>query len=243
MKTDKYIEIFGSIDLLKNRVDLNKKYRRALAEILAYEKGEDLDTCDPIIASNIFNEVSEILGQNSLCRKMPSNSITNDGFIYFAEKYILSTLNVISLTDIKTNFNKLDKDTIKIIKNYLINIILVSEDTINIKYPDIVNYIWEVYKLENPNLHKYVWGVSKLENPKVEEDNINPPDALFTFINTITTATIRDATIRDASNLETLFLMKIKGISENDRKTMSKMYKYMPALFDHYFTGSNIFEK
>ena len=243
MKTDKYIEIFGSIDLLKNRVDLNKKYRRALAEILAYEKGEDLDTCDPIIASNIFKEVSEILGQNSLCRKMPSNSITNDGFIYFAEKYILSTLNVISLTDIKTNFNKLDKDTIKIIKNYLINIILVSEDTINIKYPDIVNYIWEVYKLENPNLHKYVWGVSKLENPKVEEDNINPPDALFTFINTITTATIRDATIRDASNLETLFLMKIKGISENDRKTMSKMYKYMPALFDHYFTGSNIFEK
>lgn len=238
MKTDKYIEIFGSIDLLKNRVDLNKKYRRALAEILAYEKGEDLDTCNPIIASNIFNEVSEILGQNSLGRKMPSNSITNDGFIYFAEKYILSTLNVISLTDIKTNFNKLDKDTIKIIKNYLINIILVSEDTINIKYQDLVNYIWEVYKLENPNLHKHVWGVSKLENPKVEEDNVNPPDALFTFINTITTATIRDA-----SNLETLFLMKIKGISENDRKTMSKMYKYMPALFDHYFTGSNIFEK
>ena len=120
----------------------------------------------------------------------------------------------------------------------MINIILVSEDTINIKYQDLVNYIWEVYKLENPNLHKHVWGVSKLENPKVEEDNVNPPDALFTFINTITTATIRDA-----SNLETLFLMKIKGISENDRKTMSKMYKYMPALFDHYFTGSNIFEK
>ena len=161
MKISKYIEIFGSIDLLKNRVDLNKKYRRALAEILAYEKGEDLDTCDPIIASNIFDEVSEILGQNSLGRKMLSNSITNDGFIYFAEKYILSTLNVISLTDIKTNFNKLDKDTIKIIKNYLINIILVSEDTINIKYQDLVNYIWEVYKLENPNLHKHVWGVSK----------------------------------------------------------------------------------
>lgn len=118
MKTDKYIEIFGSIDLLKNRVDLNKKYRRALAEILAYEKGEDLNTCDPIIASNIFNEVSEILGQNSLGLKMLNNGIANDGFIYFAEKYILSTLNVISLTDIKTNFNKLDKDTIKIIKNY-----------------------------------------------------------------------------------------------------------------------------
>ena len=238
MKTDKYIEIFGSIDLLKNRVDLNKKYRRALAEILAYEKGDDLDTCDPIIASNIFNEVSEILGQNSLGRKMPSNSITNDGFIYFAEKYILSTLNVISLTDIKTNFNKLDKDTIKIIKNYLINIILVSEDTINIKYQDLVNYIWKVYKLENPNLHKHVWGVSKLENPKIVEDSIDPPYVLMTFIQVLTTATIRDA-----SNLETLFLMKIKGISENDRKTMSKMYKYMPALFDHYFTGSNIFEK
>lgn len=238
MKTDKYIEIFGSIDLLKNRVDLNKKYRRALAEILAYEKGEDLDTCDPIIASNIFDEVSEILGQNSLGRKMPSNSITNDGFIYFAEKYVLSTLNVISLTDIKTNFNKLDKDTIKIIKNYLINIILVSEDTTNIKYQDLFNYIWEVYKLENPNLHKYVYGVSKLENPKIVEDSINPPYVLMTFIQVLTTATIRDA-----SNLETLFLMKIKGISENDIKTISKMYKYMPALFDHYFTGTNIFEK
>lgn len=238
MKTDKYIEIFGSIDLLKNRVDLNKKYRRALAEILAYEKGEDLDTCDPIIASNIFNEVSEILGQNSLGLKMLNNGIANDGFIHFAEKYVLSKLNIISLNDIKTSFNKLNTDTIETIKRFLINIILVSEDTINIKYQDLVNYIWEVYKLENPNLHKYVYGVSKLENPKVEEDNINPPDALFTFINTITTATIKDV-----SNLETLFLMKIKGISENDRKTMSKMYKYMPALFDHYFTGSNIFEK
>ena len=238
MKIDKYIEIFGAINLLKNRYELNSKYRRALANILAYEMGADLDSCDPTVSCQIFDNVDKLIGENSLGLKMLNNGIANDGFIHFAEKYILSKLNIISLNDIKNSLNKLNTDTIETIKRFLINMILVSNDTITIKHQDLVNYIWEVYKLENPNLHKYIWGISKLENPKIEENDINPPDALFIFVNVLTTATIRDA-----SNLETLFLMKIKDMSESTRKTMSKMYKYMPALFDHYFTGTNIFEK
>lgn len=238
MKTDKYIEIFGAIELLKNRYDLNSKYRRALAEILAYEMGTDLDSCDPTVSCQIFDNVGKLIGENSLGLKMVNNGIANDGFIHFAEKYVLNKLNIISLNDIKNSLSKHNIDTIETIKRFLINIILVSNDTITIKHQELVNYIWEVYKLENPNLHKYVWGVSKLENPKVEENDVNPPDALFVFVNIIMTATIRDA-----SNLETLFLMKIKNISEDSRKTMSEMYKYMPELFNHYFNGTNIFEK
>lgn len=100
--------------------------------------------------------------------------------------------------------------------------ILISNDIITNKYSDLINYIWDVYKLEIPK----------------DFENIDPPHALTIFIQILTTATIKDA-----SNLETLFLMKIKNISENDRKIMAEMYKYMPTLFDYYFTGTNVFEK
>lgn len=90
MKISKYIEIFGAIELLKNRIELNKKYKRALANILAYEMGVDLDKCVPNISCKIFDDVDKLLGENSLPKNFLLNELITDGFIHFTESAILS---------------------------------------------------------------------------------------------------------------------------------------------------------
>ena len=228
MDKEKYIEIFGAIDLLKNRVELYNKYKRSLSEIIAYEKGIDLATCEPSISCKIFDEVNDILSKNSLGVEISNNGIANDGFVYFAEKHILDILNIISLNDIVSRLKELDKKTadskIELVKKYLIGIILVSNYTINKDFHNIIDHIWEKYGEINP---------------KIAENKIEPPITLHKFINVVTTATITDS-----SNLESLFISKIKPYSsENERLIMSEIYEYMPTLFDYYFNGTNIFEK
>ena len=214
---EKYMEIFGSMDMLSNEVHEYDKYLKCLQKVIAKQKGIDLDTCGPIESSKIFDYTYDLLSRNSLGVKFSKNIVINDGLLYTFEKKLLSEFKINKIEELS---DKLDKSNDDIVRE-LIHIVLTRQELINTKYTKIIEYIWETYKDLNKNITDY----------------ISIPFALNTVFNVILIAKIKDS-----SNLETLVLYKLKNESTEDIRTLSEMYEYMPELFNHYFNGSNIFK-
>lgn len=214
---EKYMEIFGSMDMLSNEVHEYDKYLKCLQKVIAKQKGIDLDTCSPIESSKIFDYTYDLLSRNSLGVKFSNNIVINDGLLYLFEKKLLDKFKINKIEDLS---DKLDKSKDDIV-NELMHIVLTRQELINTKYTKIIEYIWETYKDLNKSITDY----------------INIPFALNTVFNVILIAKIRDS-----SNLESLVLHKLKNESTEDIHRLSEMYEYMPELFNHYFNGSNIFK-
>lgn len=214
---EKYMEIFGSMDMLSNEVHEYDKYLKCLQKIIAKQKGIDLDTCGPGVSSEIFDYTDDLIARNSLGVKFSKNIVVNNGLLYIFEKKLLDKFKINKIEELS---DKLDKSKDDIV-NELIHIVLTRQELINTKYTKIIEYIWETYKDLNKNINK----------------NEEIPFALNTVFNVILIAKIRDS-----SNLETLVLYKLKNESTEDIHRLSEMYEYMPELFNHYFNGSNIFK-
>ena len=217
MINEKYIEIFGSMDLLTNEVHEYDKYLKCLQKVIAKQKGIDLDTCDPSVSSEIFDYTDDLISRNLLGLKINNNIVINDGYLYAIEKKLLNEFKINKIEELSDNLDK-SKDNIV---NELNHIVLVRQDLINNKYTKIIEYIWETYKDLNKNIGK---------------DDLTQM-ALNTVFNIILIAKIKDS-----SNLESLVLHKLKNESTEDIRRLSEMYTFMPELFDHYFNGNNIFK-
>lgn len=214
---EKYMEIFGSMDMLSNEVHEYDKYLKCLQKVIAKQKGIDLDTCDPSESSKIFDYTDDLTARNSLGVKFSDNIVVNDGLLYVFEKKLFSEFKIDKIEELCDNLDKSKDDIV----NELMHNVLIRQELINIKYTKIIEYIWETYKDLNKSITDY--------------DNI--PFALNTIFNVILIAKIRDS-----SNLESLVLHKLKNESTEDINKLSEMYTYMPELFDHYFNGHNIFK-
>lgn len=217
MINEKYMEIFGSMDLLSNEVHDYDKYLKCLQKVIAKQKGIDLDTCDPSESSEIFDYTDDLIARNSLGVKFSDNIVVNDGLLHIFEKILLDKFKINKIEDLSDNLDKSKYDIV----NELMHILMLRQDLINNKYANIIKYIWETYKDLNKNIGK----------------NEEIPFALNTVFSVILMARIKDS-----SNLESLTLYKLKNESTEDINRLSEMYTYMPELFDHYFNGHNIFK-
>lgn len=217
MINEKYMEIFGSMDLLSNEVHDYDKYLKCLQKVIAKQKGIDLDTCDPGVSSEIFDYTDDLIAKNSLGVKFSDNIVVNNGLLYIFEKKLLDKFKINKIEDLSDNLDKSEDDIV----NELMHIVMLRQDLINNKYANIIKYIWETYKDLNKNINK----------------NEDMPFALNTVFSVILMARIKDT-----SNLQSLVLYKLKDESTEDINRLSEMYTYMPELFDHYFYGYNIFK-
>jgi hypothetical protein len=217
MINEKYMEIFGSMDLLSNEVHDYDKYLKCLQKLIAKQKGIDLDTCDPGVSSEIFDYTDDLIARNSLGVKFSDNIVVNGGLLYIFEKKLLDKFKINKIEDLSDSLDKSEDDIV----NELMHIIMLRQDLINNKYANIITYIWETYKDLNKNINK----------------NDDMPFALNTVFSVILMARIKDT-----SNLQSLVLHKLKDESTEDINRLSEMYTYMPELFDHYFYGYNIFK-
>lgn len=217
MINEKYMEIFGSMDLLTNEVHDYDKYLKCLQKVIAKQKGIDLDTCDPSESFEIFDYTDDLIARNSLGVKFSDNIVVNDGLLHIFEKMLLDKFKVNKIEDLSDNLDKSKDDVV----NKLMHIVMLRQDLINNKYANIIKYIWETYKDLNKNINK----------------NEEIPFALNTVFSVILMARIKDT-----SNLQSLVLYKLKDESTEDIRRLSEMYTYMPELFDHYFYGYNIFK-
>lgn len=217
MINEKYMEIFGSMDLLTNEVHEYDKYLKCLQKVIAKQKGIDLDTCDPGVSSEIFDYTDDLIAKNSLGVKFSDNIVVNNGLLYIFEKKLLDKFKINKIEDLSDNLDKSKDDIV----NELMHIVMLRQDLINNKYANIIKYIWETYKYLNKNIGK----------------NEEIPFALNTVFSVILMARIKDA-----SNMQSLVLYKLKDESTEDINRLSEMYTYMPELFDHYFYGYNIFK-
>lgn len=217
MINEKYMEIFGSMDLLTNEVHEYDKYLKCLQKVIAKQKGIDLDTCDPSESSEIFDYTDDLIAKNSLGVKFSDNIVVNDGYLYVIEKKLLNEFKINKIEDLSDNLDKSKDDIV----NELMYIVMLRQDLINNKYANIIKYIWETYKDLNKSINK----------------NNAMPFALNTVFSVILMARIKDS-----SNLESLTIYKLKNESTEDIRRLSEMYTYMPELFDHYFNGHNIFK-
>ena len=217
MINEKYMEIFGSMDLLTNEVHEYDKYLKCLQKVIAKQKGIDLDTCDPSESFEIFDYTDDLIARNSLSVKFSDNIVVNGGLLYIFEKKLLDKFKINKIEDLSVNLDKSEDDIV----NELMHIVMLRQDLINNKYANIIKYIWETYKYLNKNIGK----------------NEEIPFALNTVFSVILMARIKDA-----SNMQSLVLYKLKNESTEDIRRLSEMYTYMPELFDHYFYGYNIFK-
>lgn len=217
MINEKYMEIFGSMDLLSNEVHDYDKYLKCLQKVIAKHKGIDLDTCDPSVSSEIFDYTDDLIARNSLGVKFSDNIVVNNGLLYIFEKKLLDKFKINNIEDLSDSLDKSEDDIV----NELMHIVMLRQDLINNKYVKIIEYIWETYKDLNKNINK----------------NDDIPFALNTVFSVILMARIKDS-----SNLQSLVLYKLKNESTEDINRLSEMYTYMPELFDHYFYGYNIFK-
>jgi hypothetical protein len=217
MINEKYMEIFGSMDLLTNEVHEYDKYLKCLQKVIAKQKGIDLDTCDPSESFEIFDYTDDLIARNSLSVKFSYNIVVNGGLLYIFEKKLLDKFKINKIEDLSVNLDKSEDDIV----NELMHIVMLRQDLINNKYANIIKYIWETYKYLNKNIGK----------------NEEIPFALNTVFSVILMARIKDT-----SNLQSLVLYKLKDESTEDIRRLSEMYTYMPELFDHYFYGYNIFK-
>lgn len=217
MINEKYMEIFGSMDLLTNEVHEYDKYLKCLQKVIAKQKGIDLDTCDPSESFEIFDYTDDLIARNSLGVKFSDNIVVNDGLLHIFEKMLLDKFKVNKIEELSDNLDKSKDDVV----NKLMHIVMLRQDLINNKYANIIKYIWETYKDLNKNINK----------------NEEIPFALNTVFSVILMARIKDT-----SNLQSLVLYKLKDESTEDINRLSEMYIYMPELFDHYFNGHNIFK-
>lgn len=217
MINEKYMEIFGSMDLLTNEVHEYDKYLKCLQKVIAKQKGIDLDTCDPSESFEIFDYTDDLIARNSLSVKFSDNIVVNGGLLYIFEKKLLDKFKINKIEDLSVNLDKSEDDIV----NELMHIVMLRQDLINNKYANIIKYIWETYKYLNKNIGK----------------NEEIPFALNTVFSVILMARIKDT-----SNLQSLVLYKLKDESTEDINRLSEMYTYMPELFDHYFYGYNIFK-
>jgi hypothetical protein len=217
MINEKYMEIFGSMDLLTNEVHEYDKYLKCLQKVIAKQKGIDLDTCDPSESFEIFDYTDDLIARNSLSVKFSDNIVVNGGLLYIFEKKLLDKFKINKIEDLSVNLDKSEDDIV----NELMHIVMLRQDLINNKYANIIKYIWETYKYLNKNIGK----------------NEEIPFALNTVFSVILMARIKDA-----SNMQSLVLYKLKDESTEDINRLSEMYTYMPELFDHYFYGYNIFK-
>lgn len=217
MINEKYMEIFGSMDLLTSEVHEYDKYLKCLQKVIAKQKGIDLDTCDPSESFEIFDYTDDLIARNSLSVKFSDNIVVNGGLLYIFEKKLLDKFKINKIEDLSVNLDKSEDNIV----NELMHIVMLRQDLINNKYANIIKYIWETYKDLNKNINK----------------NEEIPFALNTVFSVILMARIKDS-----SNLESLVLYKLKNESTEDIRRLSEMYTYMPELFDHYFSGHNIFK-
>lgn len=217
MINEKYMEIFGSMDLLSNEVHDYDKYLKCLQKLIAKQKGIDIDTCDPSVSSEIFDYTDDLIAKNSLGVKFSDNIVVNDGLLHIFEKMLLDKFKINKIEDLSGNLDKSEDGIV----NELMHIVMLRQDLINNKYANIITYIWETYKDLNKNIGK----------------NEEIPFALNTVFSVILMARIKDT-----SNLQSLVLYKLKNESTEDINKLSEMYTYMPELFDHYFNGYNIFK-
>ena len=217
MINEKYMEIFGSMDLLSNEVHDYDKYLKCLQKVIAKQKGIDLNTCDPSESFEIYDYTDDLIARNSLGVKFSDNIVVNDGLLHIFEKTLLDKFKINKIEDLSDNLDKSEDDIV----NELMHIVMLRQDLINNKYANIIKYIWETYKDLNKNIGK----------------NEEIPFALNTVFSVILMARIKDT-----SNLQSLVLYKLKDESTEDINRLSEMYTYMPELFDHYFYGYNIFK-
>lgn len=217
MINEKYMEIFGSMDLLSNEVHDYDKYLKCLQKVIAKQKGIDLDTCDPSESSEIFDYTDDLIARNSLGVKFSDNIVVNGGLLYIFEKKLLDKFKINKIEDLSGNLDKSEDDIV----NKLMHIVMLRQDLINLKYTKIIEYIWELYKDLNKNISK---------------------DEFMPFALNTVFSVILMSRIKDASNLQSLVLHKLKDESTEDINRLSEMYTYMPELFDHYFYGYNIFK-
>lgn len=217
MINEKYIEIFGSMDLLSNEVHDYDKYLKCLQKLIAKQKGIDLYTCDPSESSEIFDYTDDLIAKNSLGVKFSDNIVVNDGLLYIFEKKLLDKFKINKIEDLSGNLDKSKDDIV----NELMHIVMLRQELINLKYSKIIEYIWDLYKDLNKNISKDEFM----------------PFALNTVFNVLLIARIKDF-----SNLQSLVLHKLKNESTDDIRRLSEMYTFMPELFDHYFDGHNIFK-
>jgi len=217
MINEKYMEIFGSMDLLTNEVHEYDKYLKCLQKVIAKQKGIDLNTCDPSESFEIYDYTDDLIARNSLGVKFSDNIVVNDGLLHIFEKTLLDKFKINKIEDLSDNLDKSEDDIV----NELMHIVMLRQDLINNKYANIIKYIWETYKDLNKNIGK----------------NEEIPFALNTVFSVILMARIKDT-----SNLQSLVLYKLKDESTEDINRLSEMYTYMPELFDHYFYGYNIFK-
>lgn len=217
MINEKYMEIFGSMDLLTNEVHEYDKYLKCLQKVIAKQKGIDLNTCDPSESSEIFDYTDDLIARNSLGVKFSDNIVVNNGLLYIFEKKLFDKFKINKIEELSDNLDKSKDDIV----NELMNIVMLRQDLINNKYVKIIEYIWETYKDLNKNINK----------------NDDMPFALNTVFSVILMARIKDS-----SNLQSLVLYKLKNESTEDINRLSEMYEYMPELFNHYFNGYNIFK-
>ena len=217
MINEKYIEIFGSMDLLSNEVHDYDKYLKCLQKLIAKQKEIDLDTCDPSVSSEIFDYTDDLIARNSLGVKFSDNIVVNDGLLYIFEKKLLDKFKINKIEDLSDNLDKSKDDIV----NELMHIVMLRQELINLKYSKIIEYIWDLYKDLNKNISKDEFM----------------PFALNTVFNVLLIARIKDF-----SNLQSLVLHKLKNESTDDIRRLSEMYTFMPELFDHYFDGHNIFK-
>ena len=214
---EKYMEIFGSMDMLSNEVHEYDKYLKCLQKVIAKQKGIDLDTCGPGVSFEIFDYTDDLIAKNSLGVKFSDNIVVNNGLLYIFEKKLLDKFKINKIEELSDKLDKSKDD----IDNELMHIIMLRQDLINNKYVKIIEYIWETYKDLNKNINK----------------NDDMPFALNTVFSVILMARIKDS-----SNLQSLVLYKLKNESTEDINRLSEMYEYMPELFNHYFNGYNIFK-
>ena len=164
MINEKYMEIFGSMDLLTNEVHEYDKYLKCLQKVIAKQKGIDLDTCDPSESFEIFD---------SLSVQFSDNIVVNGGLLYIFEKKLLDKFKINKIEDLSVNLDKSEDDIV----NELMHIVMLRQDLINNKYANIIKYIWETYKYLNKNIGK----------------NEEIPFALNTVFSVILMARIKDA--------------------------------------------------
>jgi len=134
MINEKYIEIFGSMDLLTNEVHDYDKYLKCLQKLIAKQKGIDLDTCDPSVSSEIFDYTDDLISRSLLGLKISTNIVINDGYLYAIEKKLLTEFKISKIEDLSDSLDKSKDDIV----NELIHIVLIRQELINNKYTKII---------------------------------------------------------------------------------------------------------
>ena len=214
---DSYFKfVFKSIDIIRNMVKINTEYLSYIIELYIY-------LYDDIENKYIEELMNKVIQNNSLNTYYEDNLIIMEGYLEFAKKLIMDKFDIDDISKIvQVVKDKNDKRLSKIIINNLLDMYNTRNIIIFNKCKDISDSIWLRYKQINPE-------ISVIDRPSI--------------LNTIIQSIVCLKYPEDLAYTEFIMLDKLKHSSEYEIDLMLEMYKYMPTLFDYYFTGTNVFEK